>query len=236
MTDRLSRRALLSAGGAAGATLAFSRGTAAAQQAHLTDPTRQSLGRNAEPADVLFFFNEAEASFVERAIDRLIPPDPEWPGAVWAGVLVYIDRQLASAYGAGGHMYLNGPWAPDAPPEQGYQLRYSPAELYRIGVEETRAWVRDLHGGREFWEIGEPMMDEALHALETGQAPLPPCLLRFSSRRCSRTRSKASSPIRPTAATATPSAGAWSASREPTPSSSIWWTSGATRTTAGRSG
>jgi gluconate 2-dehydrogenase gamma chain len=173
MTDRLSRRALLSAGGAAGATLAFSRGTAAAQQAHLTDPTRQSLGRNAEPADVLFFFNEAEASFVERAIDRLIPPDPEWPGAVWAGVLVYIDRQLASAYGAGGHMYLNGPWAPDAPPEQGYQLRYSPAELYRIGVEETRAWVRDLHGGREFWEIGEPMMDEALHALETGQAPLP---------------------------------------------------------------
>jgi gluconate 2-dehydrogenase gamma chain len=171
VTERFSRRALLSAGGAASATLALSRGPAVAQETHAG--AHASTAGAAGRGEVLFFFDEPEAAFVEAAIDRLIPPDPEWPGAAWSGVLVYIDRQLASAYGAGDHMYLKGPWAPDAPPEQGYQLRYSPAQLYRIGIEETRAWVREAHGGREFWELGEPVMDEVLRALETAQAQLP---------------------------------------------------------------
>jgi gluconate 2-dehydrogenase gamma chain len=178
MTDHLSRRALLS-GGAAGATLALSGGKPAAQElapgvaADVIEPASPDLADGAGQPDALFFFNEPETAFVEAAIDRLIPPDPEWPGAAWAGVLTYIDRQLASAYGAGGRMYLDGPWVPEAPPEQGYQLRFSPAELYRVGIEETRTYVRDQYGGREFWELGEPVRDEVLSALEAAEVPLP---------------------------------------------------------------
>jgi gluconate 2-dehydrogenase gamma chain len=173
MTDRLSRRALLRAGGLAGTAAALG-GAAVAQEepAHARAAEPTFAGPAGRP-EVLFFFSEEEAAFVEAAIDRLIPDDPEWPGAVWAGVLAYIDRQLASAYGEGGHMYLEGPWVPDAPAEQGYQLRHSPAQLYRVGIEETRAHVRDSHGGREFWELAPPMMDEVLRGLETAQVQLP---------------------------------------------------------------
>jgi gluconate 2-dehydrogenase gamma chain len=122
---------------------------------------------------VLFFFNDEEARFVEAAIDRLIPPDGQTTGAAGAGVLHYIDGQLASSFGAGGRMYLRGPWRPDAPPQQGYQLRFTPAELYRIGIEEVREAVRSAHGGREFWDLAQPVQDDVLKSLETGALSLP---------------------------------------------------------------
>src|SRR5690349_23346433 len=45
------------------------------------------------------FFNPAEAAFVEAASQRMIPADELGPGAVEAGVPVFIDRQLAGDYG-----------------------------------------------------------------------------------------------------------------------------------------
>jgi gluconate 2-dehydrogenase gamma chain len=122
---------------------------------------------------MLFFFNDEEAKFVEAAVERLVPADQEWPGAGWAEVLNFIDRQLAAAYGAGARMYLKGPWVPEAPPQQGYQLRYAPAQLYRIGIAETRAHVTANYGGREFWDLAAPVMDEVLSALESGAIELP---------------------------------------------------------------
>jgi gluconate 2-dehydrogenase gamma chain len=119
-----------------------------------------------------FFFNDEEARFVEAAVDRLIPAD-EWAGAKEAGVLVYIDRQLAGAYGVGARMYLKGPWVPEAPPEQGYQLRHPPAELYRIGIAESRSYVRDEFGDKELWELAPEQIDSVLSALESGDASLP---------------------------------------------------------------
>ena len=76
--------------------------------------------RNAD-GDMLFFFTEPEARFITAAVDRLIPADPVWPSASQAGVVVYIDNQLASGYGEGAKMYLKGPWVPQAPEQQGYQ-------------------------------------------------------------------------------------------------------------------
>jgi gluconate 2-dehydrogenase gamma chain len=121
---------------------------------------------------VLFFFNDIEAKFIEAAVERLIPSEPEWPGAAPAGVLYFIDRQLAGAYGAGARMYLKGPWAPGAPPQQGYQLRYTPAELYRIWIAETLAFVKSTHSNHEFWDLQPSVMDEVLSALESGTAKL----------------------------------------------------------------
>lgn len=119
------------------------------------------------------FFTADEAKFVGAAADRLIPPDPTWGGARQAGALYYIDRQLASAYGAGARLYLDGPWNPEAPTEQGYQLKYTPAELYRTAIGEILPAVRKQHGGHDFWDLPPATMDTVLGSIETGEFVLP---------------------------------------------------------------
>lgn len=175
MTKGLSRRDLFKTAGVAGIAAvvppALGQQPVAEPAVHADEAASQSPA-DLGASDVLFFFNDDEARFVEAAVERLIPADPQWPGAAEAGVLYYIDHQLASAYGAGGRMYLRGPWVPDAAPEQGYQLRFSPAELYRIGIDEARAHIRDTTGS-EFWDLAPAAMDAALKDLETGRAQLP---------------------------------------------------------------
>ncbi|MCW5695580.1 MAG: gluconate 2-dehydrogenase subunit 3 family protein [Bauldia sp.] len=187
----LSRRDLFKAAAAAGVVAAVP--TVAAGQESAPAPSASPAGPPAAapgagpvaqaPAarPVLFFFNDEEARFVEAAIDRLIPADPEWPGAVWAGVLTFIDRQLAGPYGDGAKTYLAGPWTPDAPPEQGYQHRYTPAEIFRIGIAEVRAHVTETRDA-EFAELGADAIDAVLTALEAGEIELPsiPSALFFS--------------------------------------------------------
>jgi gluconate 2-dehydrogenase gamma chain len=181
MNKDFSRRDVLKTAGIAGvaATVPISS-SAAAEHRHVAQLESATAGQP-EPAatedaaqrGVLFFFNDPEAKFVEAAVERLIPGDSEWPGASWAGVLNYIDRQLAGVFGAGARMYLAGPWVPDAPPQQGYQLRYTPAQLYRIGIEETRRHVLAAYNEREFWDLGPPTMDDVLAGLESGSIQLP---------------------------------------------------------------
>jgi gluconate 2-dehydrogenase gamma chain len=122
--------------------------------------------------DTMFFFNDEEARFVTAAIDRLIPAD-DWGGAKEAGVLYYIDHQLAGAYGTGDRMYLKGPWSAEASPQQGYQLRFSPAELYRVAIGEIRDRVRKQSDKKEFWELSADQMDSVLKDLESGKIELP---------------------------------------------------------------
>ena len=165
---QVSRRDLLKTAGAAGAV---SAGAAQAQQQQPAAPHAEQA-QTGEGRGVLFFFNDPEGDFIEAAVDRLIPAEPEWQGARWAGVLHFIDRQLAGAFGAGARMYLKGPWEPDAPPQQGYQLRHTPAEVYRIGIEEARVKIRERYG-REFVDLATAEMDAALTALETGEMALP---------------------------------------------------------------
>ncbi|TCT01560.1 gluconate 2-dehydrogenase subunit 3 family protein [Aquabacter spiritensis] len=190
MTRPVSRRHLLKTGAAsvAGVGAAVAIGTcdesgfpicrgsqAAAQPAAPAPASPASNAAAAAPSGtgMLFFFNDPEAAFVTAAVDRLIPPDATFAGAAAAGVLTYIDRQLASGFGAGDRMYLDGPWLADAPPEQGYQLRFTPAQLYQIGIEEIRAHVRAANAGREFWDLGEAERDDVLSGLETARIVLP---------------------------------------------------------------
>ena len=180
--DKLSRRDLLKVASMAGAaaTVPMARSEALPAQAAV----QQDQGQNAQAPggkqsehgqghEVLFFFNEEEAKFIRAAVDRLIPGDDQWGGAEKAGVLFYIDRQLAGAYGSGARMYLDGPWDPDAPPQQGYQLRHSPAELYRIGIAEARGYIRGAQNGQEFSDLSPDAMDSVLKDLESGNIELP---------------------------------------------------------------
>jgi gluconate 2-dehydrogenase gamma chain len=167
----LSRRALLrTAGAAAGAAAVAPTALAATPSGAQVAAAAPNA---AESRDVLFFLNGEEAKFVGAASDRLIPADDRWGGAEAAGVLYYIDRQLAGAYGAGARMYLDGPWQADATPQQGYQLRYTPADLYRTAIKEIGSAVRGQHGNREFWDLRPDEMDKVLSGLESGDLRLP---------------------------------------------------------------
>ena len=48
----------------------------------------------------LRFFTAGEARVIVAACERIFPNDESGPGATEAGVVVYIDRQLAGPYGA----------------------------------------------------------------------------------------------------------------------------------------
>jgi hypothetical protein len=47
---------------------------------------------------------------VEAIAATIIPTDSNGPGATEAGVVYFIDGQLSSKYGWGGHMYMQGPF------------------------------------------------------------------------------------------------------------------------------
>jgi gluconate 2-dehydrogenase gamma chain len=82
----------------------------------------------------LRFFTAAEARVVTAACERIFPADETGPGATEAGVVVYIDRQLAGPYGRDKYRYTKGPWV-DAVPEHGYQGKATPREIYREGIQ-----------------------------------------------------------------------------------------------------
>jgi gluconate 2-dehydrogenase gamma chain len=115
------------------------------------------------------FFTADEAVFVEAAAGRLIPDDATGPGAKEAGVPRFIDRQLAGPYGAGDHFYLASPM-PKGTSTQGWQMG-APATVYRDAIMQVNRWTADAYG-KAFADLGADDQDEALKALESGDAAL----------------------------------------------------------------
>jgi gluconate 2-dehydrogenase gamma chain len=85
----------------------------------------------------LRFFTQDEALDVAAAAARIFPSDESGPGANEAGVVIYIDRQLAGPYGRDRYRYTQPPFETGVP-ELGYQGRESPAEIYREGLKQIR--------------------------------------------------------------------------------------------------
>ena len=81
----------------------------------------------------LRFFTAAEGHVVAAACERIFPSDESGPGSTEAGVVIYIDRQLAGPYGRDKYRYTKGPWV-DSVPEHGYQGKATPREIYREGI------------------------------------------------------------------------------------------------------
>jgi gluconate 2-dehydrogenase gamma chain len=81
----------------------------------------------------LRFFTSQEARVIEAACERIFPRDASGPGATDAGVVVYIDRQLAGPYGRDAYRYVTPPFV-DSLPQHGYQGRETPRDTYRAGI------------------------------------------------------------------------------------------------------
>jgi gluconate 2-dehydrogenase gamma chain len=127
------------------------------------------------------FFNPVEWSFINAAVSRLIPSDGPGPGGLEAGVPEFIDRQMELPYGHGAYFYLQGPFAPDAPPTLGYQLRYAPRDLYRSGIAAVNDACRSA-AGKAFADLAAEEKDQFLASLEKNQVQLagPPAAVFFS--------------------------------------------------------
>jgi gluconate 2-dehydrogenase gamma chain len=134
-------------------------------------PARSGEAAEAQPKYLPVFFSDAEWAFVNAAVDRLIPADAQGPGGVEAGVPVFIDRQLDMPYGHGAYFYMQGPFHPDAHPSLGYQLQYTPRELYRVGIAAADSACKQAHG-RGFADLPHTDQEQFLTSLEQGTVTL----------------------------------------------------------------
>jgi gluconate 2-dehydrogenase gamma chain len=127
------------------------------------------------------FFNAVEWRFINAAVGRLIPSDGSGPGGLETGVPEFIDRQMELPYGHGAYFYLQGPFQPDAPATLGYQLRYTPRELYRSGIAAANDACQTA-AGKVFADLTPDDQDRFLSSLEKNQIQLsgPPAAAFFA--------------------------------------------------------
>jgi len=120
--------------------------------------TREPVRLQAQDGNVnipLRFFSAAEARVIAAACARIFPTDATGPGANEAGVVIYIDRQLAGPYGRDKYRYTKGPFV-ESVPEHGYQGKESPRELYRAGLQTLAGFV----------DLTAEQQDEKLRSIE----------------------------------------------------------------------
>ena len=159
----IARRDFLLGAGTAVAT-AVNPGAAAQAQQPAAMPAAGS-----EPASYLTL-TETEVAFFTAAADSMIPADELTPSGSDCGIVTFVDRQLASAWGGGAKMYRNGPFR-KAKPEYGYQLPLTPRQFFAAGIVATNAWSRKVYG-KDFDRLATGEREDALKVLEQGKAAL----------------------------------------------------------------
>ena len=91
------------------------------------------------------FFNLSEQEFIEKIVNHMIPKDDLSPQGTDIGIQYYIDRALASGWGKGDRLYQSGPWKKGLP-TQGYQLPLTPADLYRVSIDQSNQYTIKKYG------------------------------------------------------------------------------------------
>jgi gluconate 2-dehydrogenase gamma chain len=162
--SKLTRRSFVTSVGAAIPATVLMQPSAEAAAA----PAKAPVGAP-QVKPTYLFFDADEALFIEAACERLIPADELGPGASGAGVPNYLDKQLGGAWGAGERLYRSGPWQTGTP-SQGYQLPFTPAELFHASL---RAINRDLAAHHTpFNAMSADDQDAYLKSLESGAQDL----------------------------------------------------------------
>jgi len=168
--SRLSRRRLLTAGAAIGAVPVAAAAVLGGRDVPFKEGQANAPAR-VENTSGWTWFTAAEAAFVSAAVGRLMPADELGPGAVEAGVPVFIDRQLAGTYGRGERWYMQGPWG-QGTPTQGWQTRLTPAGMYRAAIRSIDAVVARGGKAATFAKLAPAEQDAFLKRLESGAVRL----------------------------------------------------------------
>jgi gluconate 2-dehydrogenase gamma chain len=117
------------------------------------------------------FLTAEEAKEVAAIFDRLIPADELGMSASDAGCVTYVDRQLAGPFGKAASVYRLGP-IKEGTPQQGPQMKQTPAERYRTGLASLGAYCKSTHDGKLFSALSADEQDDVLRKMEAGKVSL----------------------------------------------------------------
>ena len=164
---KLPRRDFLKGAGAAGAGVAAAATLAACGAETETAANRANTPAAAGPETYLVLTAD-EAAFLSAATDTIIPADELSPSGTDCGCVVFIDRQLAGAWGGGAKMYRAGPFMKGTP-EQGYQLALTPHQFFVAGIRAANDWSQKTHG-KTFDRLTQEERNAAMKQMEEGTA------------------------------------------------------------------
>jgi gluconate 2-dehydrogenase gamma chain len=168
----VTRRHLLLASGAAACFTGLASPTRAVELTGIPawDPNTGAPPPPPTPGPWQFFTPE-EGAAVEALVDRLIPPDPQWAGGKDAGCAVFIDRQLAGAFGTSRGLYMRPPFDENAK-YRGPQSPFTPAQRYRSSLAGLDKHCKASFAGKPFVQIPDDQKDKILSELQSGALPL----------------------------------------------------------------
>jgi gluconate 2-dehydrogenase gamma chain len=165
--NKVPRRSFLKGAGAAG-TLAATVLTGALPRAAEAQSAPAPAAQPTPQPEPMLTLTATEAAFLGAAYDTIIPADALSPSGTDCGLVTYIDRQLAGAWGSGARMYRNGPFIPSKA-EYGYQLPLTPREYFAAGIKATNAWTTKTYG-KEFDRLSPADRAATLSAMEQASA------------------------------------------------------------------
>lgn len=165
-----ARRVFLSRfGSASGAALALPAllgGLAPSHvSAQLATSASSASGAQPRPSGYLSL-GPQEAACVEALVNVMCPADALTPSGVDCGLHVYIDRQLAGAWGRGDQLYRQGPWHPGKP-QHGYQSPLPPEQHFKQGVAVLRHEVQ-RRTGKTVEQLEPASLDALLQDVAAG--------------------------------------------------------------------
>jgi gluconate 2-dehydrogenase gamma chain len=168
--DSIPRRSFLKGAGAAGTAVATAlSGTLAAPALAQTAPPAPAASPPSPAApEALLTLTATEAAVLSAAYDVFIPPDRLSPSGTDCGLVTFIDRQLAGAWGGGARLYRSGPFV-QGKREQGYQLSLTPREFFAAGIKAANAWTRKTYG-KDFDRLSGAERETALKTMDAGKA------------------------------------------------------------------
>jgi gluconate 2-dehydrogenase gamma chain len=159
----VSRRGLLRAGlvsGVAAATSAIPIAAVADSQTH------HQAQQPATTFGGFTYFNTFQAEIVNAAAGRIIPSDANGPGAIEAGVVFFIDRQLSALYQLDGRRYGEGPFVMGTS-TQGDQSGLDMRDRYRLGIQGMEDYARQLYQ-KGFAQLTTDQQDRVLTDMQAG--------------------------------------------------------------------
>jgi gluconate 2-dehydrogenase gamma chain len=168
--DSIARRSFLKGAGAAGTAVATALSGSLAAPAQAQTAPAKDASPLPPPAAAHLTLTATEAAFLSAAYDTFIPADRLSPSGTDCGLLAFMDRQLASAWGGGAKLYRSGPFI-QGKREQGYQLSLTPREFFAAGIKATNAWTRKAYG-KDFDRLSPAEREAALKTMDAGKAEL----------------------------------------------------------------